>query len=303
MGRVAGVGFAFLLLGLAAGFSGFGAYLSGEVEASDTPAGVSPSGFFDGAPQNIDPACLWPVLDAALTPDAHQAPGRVPLHGCAPEGSEEETTDGWVRVSLQPSDQGEAQFERRFSGARVVQVTGQGRIVIETYDNWGGSGVFSSLVTGQLRERGDALTDIVVQPFGDRCNGGLAGVDIDSSGRLVASANMTPWDILVTPLADLPVDAQWDVGKVRFGRAFEEASSCAICCSAVTREYLVGPRGDLSNIGLRFDANTDAGSDDPVAVCLGKAVEAAAGEDGLVSLSEHRTLDGLIDGCARDLNN
>jgi hypothetical protein len=303
MGRLIGVGGVLLVLGFVGVFFGLGAYLLLGLETAYPDVDGGPDVAFAEAPEKIDPACLWPILDTAFSPDAPKAPERIPLQGCAPAAAEEETDNGWVRVSLQSGEPGDADFDRRFSGARVAQVTGRGLLVLQAYDNWGGSGVFSSLIIGRLGSQGAELVDGRAHPFGDRCTGGLAGTHVGLDGYLIASANMTPWDILMTPLSDQPIEAQWDAGKARFGAAFLSAPSCAICCSAVTKEYAVSSRGEVSSVGLRFNASAVPSSDDPLSTCLEQAVRIAAGEDGLVSQSERTTLGGLIDGCAGDVSN
>ncbi len=301
MGRLIGTGGMVAILALVGLFLGLGAYFLADVYSSDsevTASEVSSSYVDDTA----DPACFWPVLDSAFSPDAPEAPESVPFQGCAPEGAVIEVDGDWIRIALQSGEPGEADFERRASGIKVALVVDYGLLVLEAYDNWGGSGVFSSLIVGHMASP-DALTQIRSYAFGDRCNGGLAGTTVESNGRLIANANMTPWDIMIEPISDLPFDAQWEAGKARFGAAFGQASSCAICCSAVTREYSWDENGDLAPVGLRYGPGTAPSSDDLLTICLEEAVRAAAGEDGLVSAPERTTLGGLIDECAREASN
>lgn len=297
MGRLVGIVGVLVVLGLAA------AYLLTEPEVSNGLASGQSQVALSDAPEVIDPACFWPVLSATLSPDAPSAPTHISLQRCAPTAAEEETDGDWIRVSLQSGDPDDIDFERRFSGVRVAQVTDGGLLVLQAYDNWGGSGVFSSLVIGRLSDNGSKLQDVMVHPFGDRCTGGLAGTHMRPDGQLVASVNMTPWDILITPLSGLPSETLWDVGKARFGAAFGAAPSCAICCSAVTNEYVVSSSGGVRAVGLRYQPNDDPSPEDPLTHCLEQAVQKAAGEDGLVGPSERDTLNGLIDVCARNTSN
>ena len=299
MGRLVGAGSTVAILALVGLFLGLGAYFLADVYSSDREITASEV-LSASVPDIIDPACFWPVLDVAFSPDAPDAPSQIPLLGCAPEGAEIEVDRDWTRVILQSGGPGDADFERRFSGARIAAVLANGRISIQAYDNWGGSGVFSSLITAQLAPDGAALTDIKTHAFGDRCNGGLAGTAVEPDGRFVANANMTPWDIMMVPFTDLPFDAQWEGGKARFGEAFGQVSSCANCCSAVTHEYGSDDQGELVSVGLRYDPGAAPSSEDALTVCLEDAVRQAAGGDGLVEAAEQASLEALIDACAKD---
>ncbi len=299
MGRLVGTGGLLVVLAVVGLFLGLGAYFVEDVGRADDE-GTSSVSFM---PTKVDPACLWPVLSAALSPDAPDAPSRIPLQGCAPAEAEEETEGDWVRVSLQQGEPGDADFERRFSGIRAAQLTDDARLTLEAYDNWGGSGVFSSLVTGRVVSDGRELSEINVHGFGDRCNGGLAGTRVGTGERLFVSANMTPWDIMAIPLSDLDFDAQWAAGQERFGPAFGLAPSCASCCSAVTSEYELGADGSLVSVGLRHNLTEASPLDDPLTLCLEQSVEQAAGNDGLVDKNEEADLSRLIDACAADVEN
>ncbi len=301
MGRLVGAGGTVAILALAGLFLGLSAYFLADVYSSD--GGVAPTEVSSApAPDTIDPTCLWPVLDAALSPDAPDAPESVPFHGCAPKTAEIELDGDWIRVELQIGEPGDADFERRFSGIKPTLVMDDGLLVLEAYDNWGGSGVFSSLIVGRVATP-DALTQIKTYAFGDRCNGGLAGTRVEPNGGFVANANMTPWDILMEPFAGLPFEAQWEAGKARFGETFGRASSCAICCSAVTREYEPDGQGDVTPFGLRYDPGVAPSSEDALTICLEEAVRQAAGADGLVVADEQASLGALIDVCAKDAGN
>ncbi|MCE7999013.1 MAG: hypothetical protein HEP70_09160 [Rhodobiaceae bacterium] len=302
MGRLIGVGGALVVVAVIGLFLGFGAYF---VEDSEAPNAAAPAEPLSATPLSvtIDPACLWPVLDTSFSPDAPPAPSQIPLQDCAPDDAETEVDGDWIRVLLQKGDPGDRDFERRFSGVRMAQASEDGRFALEAYDNWGGSGVFSSLIVGTLTAQGAELSDIQVHAFGDRCNGGLAGTRLAPDGRLSANANMTPWDILIVPLADLAFEAQWEAAKQRFGAAFGKAPSCAICCSAVTHEYEVTADGALSSLGFRYNGAGEASSDDPLTLCLEQSVQKAAGDDGLVRSGEREALNRLIDACARNSRN
>lgn len=301
MARLVGIGGFLVVIAVAGLFLGFGAYFVEDIEDARTDQ-VPPVNAGAKAVM-IDPACLWPLLDVSVSPDAPQAPSQVTLRGCSPADAETEVDGGWSRVSLQRGEPGDAGFERRFSGARLSHLSDDGWIALEAYDNWGGSGVFSSLVIGRITDDGKNLADIKVHAFGDRCNGGLAATRVELGGRIIANANMTPWDIMMVPLSDLPFDDQWQAGKSRFGGALGGAASCAICCSAVTREYVADRRGDLTPVGLRYDPGVTPSSEDALGACLEEAVRQLAGPDALVEASEWAALGDLIDACVQDLSN
>ncbi len=301
MGRLVAIGGVLIVVAVVGLFLGFGAYFVEDTEGALAEK-VAPASD-EAKAVAIDPACLWPLLDVSVSPDAPEAPAHISLVDCSPEDAETEIDGDWIRVSLQRGEPGEADFERRYSGVRLALMSDEGRLALEAYDNWGGSGVFGSLITGRLRSQGAGLSDINVHAFGDRCNGGLGGTRIGADGDLIASANMTPWDIMIEPFADLPFDAQWQAGKARFGEAFGQAASCAICCSAVTREYGPDGQGGLIAVGLRYDPGASPSSEDTLTVCLEDAVRQAAGADGLVEAGEQAALGPLIDACAQAVPN
>lgn len=247
---------------------------------------------------SIDPACLWPIVGGSMNPDAPPAPTSVPTSGCAPATATiTEDENGWVRIA----DEG-PEGESRYTGLRLAQQVSDMVIALHAYDSGGGSGVFSSLITGELDASKDRLTDIHSFGFGDRCNGGLAKTHLASNGRLRATANMTPWDIMMSPLGDLPFEDQWTIGAQRFGAAFNEAPGCAICCSAVTREYEVDG-GEMDEVGLRFVGSSDQRStENPLSICLEEAVRDAAGADSLVTGSERDVLNPAIAACVLSAN-
>eukprot|EP00439_Symbiodinium_sp_Y106_P087948 s1_g484.t1 len=298
MGRLVGIGSALAVIAVAGLFLGFGAYFVQD-NAGDAPEGTLQASAEAGS-LSVDPACFWPVLDSAFSPDAAAAPTRVLLRGCAPADAEAEIEGDWTRVSLQSGWTGDPDVERRFSGIRVAALSDDRRLTLEAYDNWGGSGVFSSLITGKMTSDGDALEDIRVHAFGDRCNGGLSGTSIGADGQVIAAQNMTPWDIMVAPFAGLSFEAQWAAAQERYGAALGNAASCAACCSSVTHEYEVRSDGPIASIGLRYRPREAASSADSLSECLEKAVGTASGDDDLVAADELAALAALIDGCAKE---
>lgn len=296
MGRIAlGVAFLGTLVGGIV-------YLVAQMSGSDAVADESPAAGFVEVPDYVDPACLWPVLSVGLQPDAVPAPDQVAVQGCAPKGTLTHDEDGWARVAIEGSvpDGGEGASPRR-TGARIVQVGKHLSLVLETYDNWGGSGVFSTLVTARLDADGERLISLSAHGFGDRCTGGLAGTEVRPDGSLLASANMTPWDILVSPLDE---ETLWNVGSARYGAAFLETPSCAICCSAVTRDYVVDAvAGTMKEVGLRYAVRAASSMpDNPIAACLELAVRQAAGADGLVTGAQEADLEQAIAACVAIAN-
>ena len=273
------------------------------VDRQDVVTGEKPHQSADRLIGQIDPSCLWPVLDAALLPDAAPAPDSVPVQGCAPAGTLTHDEDGWARVAIAGNLPDGDEAPRR-TGARVAFAGDDSHFVLETYDNWGGSGVFSTLLLGRLEDDGARLMSLRAYPFGDRCNGGLAGTRTGPDGDLRITANMTPWDILISPLDGLDDEVQWAVGAERFGVAFLETPSCAVCCSAVAREYSVDvAAGTISELGLRYSEQTASSMpDNPLVTCLEAAVGHAAGGDALVVGDERAVLSQAITDCATAAN-
>jgi len=247
---------------------------------------------------SIDPACLWPIIGGAMNPDAPAAPTSVPTAGCAPAGATiVKDEDGWVRLA----DEG-ADGARRYTGLRIAQRMTQSMLALHVYDSGGGSGVFSSLITGKFDASNDRLTGIHSFGFGDRCNGGLVETHLAANGRLRVTANMTPWDIMMSPLGDLSFEDQWSIGAARYGAAFNETPGCASCCSAVTREYEVDG-AEMREVGLRYAASRDQMiTENPLSICLEEAVRDAAGDDSLLTGSERDVLNPAIAACVSSVN-
>jgi len=302
MGRLVGAGGTVAILTLVGLFLGLGAYFLEDVSRPGDALSTSDVSFVH-APDIIDPVCFWPILDAAFSADGTSAPSRIPLQGCAPEGAEIEVVGDWTRVLLLFRPDGAPEFRRRSSGIRVSLATPDGAMMLDAYDSGGGAGAFPSRITGHLASDGTALTHIRTYAFGDRCRIGRVGTSVQQDGRFIANASMTPWDIMMAPLSHLPYDVQWETGKVQWGKAFRPASSCATCCSAVTREYVTDGQNGFALVGLRYDPGAAPSSEDALTVCLEEAVRQAAGADGLVEAGEQAALGPLIDACAQEMSN
>ena len=261
-------------------------------------AGAKTVGLQNEAAISIDPACLWPIIGGTMNPDAPPMPTSVPTAGCAPAGATiTKDENGWVRLA----DEG-ADGARLHTGLRIAQRMKQTMLALHVYDSGGGSGVFSSLITGNFDVSQHRLTNIQSFGFGDRCNGGLAKTHLTENGRLRVTANMTPWDILMSPLGDMSFDDQWSLGAERYGAAFTEAPGCASCCSAVTREYEVDG-AEMREIGLRYVASSGhRPTENTLGICLEEAVRDAAGADNLVTGSERDVLNTAIAACVSSVN-
>ncbi len=288
-----------LWFGFAGTLVGGAVYMLAQATDSDALTDKSSAVLFVDVPQYVDPACLWPVLDAALQPDASPAPDSIAVRGCAPAGSLTLNEDGWARVAIGdglPEDEGGVASRR--TGVRIAQVGSHLSLVLETYDNWGGTGVFGTLVTARLEHDGDRLGSLHAYGFGDRCNGGLAGTEITPDGLLRVRANMTPWDILMSVHG---AEVLGDMGDVPYGAVSGQAPSCASCCSAVRREYVVDARaGTMTEVGLRYDGQAASSMpDNPLVICLEEAVRRAGGADALVEgQAEGEVLLQVIAACA-----
>ncbi|GGI79291.1 hypothetical protein [Legionella impletisoli] len=104
-------------------------------------------------------------------------------------------------------------------------------VIIETLNNSGGTGEFSSL---SMVSRNNNQLSINAFQSGDRCNAGIneaKRIENESGDRLVYSINLTPYDFLV-----LAHDNPHDV------KAYDELSACAACCVATAvYERSIGP--------------------------------------------------------------
>lgn len=257
-------------------------------------------------PIEIDPACLWPLVGGSVNPDAPPPPTRVPLQGCAPEGVilDELDAEGWRRLAYEQA----GEFgERRFTGVRLTETLSDGALVLQVYDSGGGSGIFSSLLIGKPNEAATELADVQAFGFGDRCNGGLVQTRLAANGRLRASANMTPWDIMMLPLENLPFEKQWSTGQERFGAAFDEAPACASCCSNVVREFEFDG-ADLKQVGVRHlpsisEPSIGMAADRlPLTACLEEAVRLNAGAGGFVADADMGRVADAVAACVRQSN-
>ncbi len=249
----------------------------------------------------IDPACLWPLVGGSMNPDAPPAPTRAPLRGCAPEGAvlDAQDADGWRRLAYEQ----EGEFgERRFTGVRHAETLSDGALVLQVYDSGGGSGIFSSLLIGKPNEAATELTDVQTFGFGDRCNGGLVQTRLTANGRLRASANMTPWDVMMLPLESLPFEKQWAAGQERFGAAFDEVPACASCCSNVVREFEFDGI-ELKQVGVRHEPSISVAADRlPLTACLEEAVRQNADAGGFVADADMGQVADAVAACVPQFN-
>lgn len=108
--------------------------------------------------------------------------------------------------------------------------------VIETYNETGGTGRFSSLILVTLN--GNTLTLVDQLAGGDRCNNGLTDANVEN-GQLAYSTNITP--------GDFPLLA-W--GSEKNIKPYEDLEASAMSCFAIA----TFKDGTLSKISLNPDA-------------------------------------------------
>ncbi|MEQ9519158.1 MAG: hypothetical protein RLN89_06930 [Parvibaculum sp.] len=250
----------------------------------------------------VDPNCLWPVLRGSMNPDVPPPPASVPVLGCAPAGTLKE--DGaWTRLEIAPTE--ENGFDVLYSGTRVTRLpesgTGTPYLAIDAYENYGGSGMFSSFVLARLSKDGLSLGPLHVHRLGDRCNGGLSRSLVVDAQKADVHIQMTPFDILLLTVADRSVASQWAAAVERFGPVSSEIPSCAACCTAVTSVYSADTSGGFEQIGVQYTpATATQMSDSVVSTCLEAVVEVAAGEDGFLPIKEIGAMDAGIARCMAD---
>lgn len=169
---------------------------------------------YQGAP--IDPNCLTggerePVValaDCSTHPDILPDPD-----GWSP-GNEE---DGWQGYAYRYADIPEESMGG-WAGWRHVGTVADGEVV-ETLENGGGTGWFSSLQVVR-REPGDALRTVRTVAGGDRCNGGLEAAGV-VGGKVAASVRLTSYDLFEWALREAGRPPLADDTPIPF---------CAICC-------------------------------------------------------------------------
>ena len=124
--------------------------------------------------------------------------------------------------------------EKGFSSYELLGNVPSG-LAVQTYNESGGTGRFSSLVLVKLD--GNMLSYVDTIAGGDRCNGGLTDARVEN-GKLIYSMNATP--------GDLPVLA-W--GNDKGLKAYEDLEASAMSCYA-TVTYT---DGTLSNVSFNSD--------------------------------------------------
>lgn len=250
----------------------------------------------EGASLRVDPACLWALTDGAMNPDAPPPPASVPVSGCAPVGTLSEDGE-WTRVAIEPTPEND--YAARFSGTRVTALPEGDDLLIEAYENYGGSGTFSSLITARVSSDKMNLGPLHVHGLGDRCNGGLARADAGPDGKVRVRLQMTPFDLLAASMETSEVESQWDALIGRFGDRASSVPSCASCCTGVTAVYQADVEtGAFDAVGYEADAvSATQMGDDPVAACIEKVVVSAAGTDSLLPLADARAMAVPMEAC------
>jgi hypothetical protein len=130
--------------------------------------------------------------------------------------------------------------EKGFSSYELLGQTPAGT-VIQTYNEAGGTGRFSSVIIVRLNGNTLSLVDQITG--GDRCNGGLSEAKVQD-GKLTYSINITPGDFPTLAWAS-------DKGL----KAYEALEASAMSCFA-TATYM---DGKFTSISLNPDAVKEAG--------------------------------------------
>ena len=148
--------------------------------------------------------------------------------------------EGRYRTTYEFPSEPDMPAEKGFSSYELLGDV-KGGTAVETYNETGGTGRFSSLILVNLSGNTLSLVDQIAG--GDRCNGGLTDAHVEN-GRLVYSINATP--------GDLPTLA-WGTDKGL--KPFEDLEASAMSCFAtVTFED-----GSLSRVSLVADAGKQGG--------------------------------------------
>ncbi len=178
----------------------------------------------------IDPRCV-----TKLTSGDGGKPQPVDLAACTRtmRGKSKVTRDDRAFETEEPVEGGIGQTE--FDSYEVLSQSGS-RFVISTEWSGGGTGRFTDLMV--VRKTGSALSvEKFLSQGGDRCNGGLDGVDM-RGGTLRWSVNITPYDLV-------------GLGGLKSLKAYEDLETSATSCVATQSfEY------DLDTGAVRFSSVT-----------------------------------------------
>lgn len=181
--------------------------------ANAVPKNIPKEFIFQNHP--IDPLCIYEAKDAETLVDLNKC-GIAAEHGRKITGhSDKLTKEGFYGYEYKwPGN-------TPIAGYSYYKVIGQmnGKYLILSFNNTGGSGDFSGLSTVERKNHSIRVESLI---DGDRCNNGIKTAAIDSNKVLTFSLNITAADYLT--LADL---------NPNHLKAYDDLAACAACCEGV----------------------------------------------------------------------
>ncbi|WP_081628438.1 lysozyme inhibitor LprI family protein [Novispirillum itersonii] len=247
------------------------------------------------AQESLDPQTVWSIApclvkqyDARLAELGAAAPAAVPLPagvwhpacvGAATEAAERGidltlcqagTAHVPATAHTDPPDGFETEgLYEGFPDYNYYQKVGalsDGRQLVLTTYNGGGTGFFSLVSAATVKKGKDGHDRLTLQPVGDggdRCNGGISDVALKGQSVII-TRSLTP-----AALADLLKVPEPLVTQL---------PDCAVCCAAdVTTHQTVDGDPQVDSVAIQ-DIEEQALGDGKLEACVGKALETAAGK-------------------------
>lgn len=193
--------------------------------------------------------------------------------------------DGRYRTLYEFPSEPDMPAEKGFSSYELLGDV-KGGTAVETYNETGGTGRFSSLILVKLT--GNTLSLVDQLAGGDRCNSGLTEAKVEN-GKLVYSLSLTP--------GDFPMLA-W--GSDKGLKAYEDLEASAMSCFATA----TFEDGTLAKISLNPDAGKQGGDWSKQYTkqeCFNKEFSAAIA-DGKIDMTpqEFKTfMDKFLTACSK----
>ncbi|PZP56642.1 MAG: hypothetical protein DI586_02990 [Micavibrio aeruginosavorus] len=194
------------------------------------------------------------------------------------------TEEGRYRSLYEFPSEPDMPAEKGFSSYELLGEV-KGGLAVESYNETGGTGRFSSLILVTLVGNTLSLVDQIAG--GDRCNGGLTDAKVEN-GELVYSINATP--------GDFPVLA-W--GQDKGIKAYEDLEASAMSCFAT-----VTFKGkDVQAVTFNPDAGQQGGewtNQYAMQACFNKKFQSAAQiKPNLTPIEFRQFMDGFLADCSK----